>query len=64
MVKCKRVRCKREVIKTRGSMKTVIIRDRRSNKIVKKFKIPDHVADTVYNIGGLSMDNYFKYEIN
>ncbi len=44
-------------------MKTVTIRDKDNNKIVKQFEIPDDVVEILDNIGGLNMSNFFEYEI-
>ena len=44
-------------------MKTVIITDMETKKIVKQFEIPDDVVETLDAIGGLNMSNFFEYEI-
>jgi uncharacterized FlaG/YvyC family protein len=44
-------------------MKTVTIKDKDTGKVIKQFKIPDDVANTINAIGGLCMDNYFGWDI-
>lgn len=44
-------------------MKTVTIRDKDNNKIVKQFEMPDDVVEILDAIGGLNMSNFFEYEI-